>query len=122
MTATETGAELGELGLRSAGDKLHTTRLQVGMLELDRIDRAARWGSRDIALLPREYLLLEYLMRHAGQVVTRATLLEHVWKSRPDVRTNVVDVYIGKLRRKIANPWESPAIRTLRGTGFMLLL
>jgi two-component system OmpR family response regulator len=98
-----------------------TTRLQAGTLELDLIDRAARRDGRAIALLQREFQLLAYLMHHAGRVVTRAMLLENVWNLRPDLRTNVVDVYLGKLRRKIDQPGEPPTIVTLRGVGFVLL-
>jgi two-component system OmpR family response regulator len=96
------------------------TVLRVGSLTLDLIDRKARRGSREIELLPREFKLLEYLMRRPGQVVTRDMLLEDVWNYRFLPQTNLVDVHIGKLRRKIDVPGEPPLIRGVRGVGFAL--
>ncbi len=94
--------------------------LKVGPLSLDLIDRTARRGDRVLPLLPREFNLLEYFMRHPNQVVTRAMLLEDVWHYRTLPQTNVVDVHIGKLRRKIDAPGEVPLIETIRAIGFML--
>jgi two-component system OmpR family response regulator len=96
------------------------TALRVQDLELDLLARKARRGKRDIELMPREIRLLEYLMRHAGQVVTRSMLFEEVWHYRFDPGTNLVDVHLGRLRRKIDEPGESPLIHTVRGVGFVL--
>lgn len=95
-------------------------RLRVGPLELDLIARQAWRGSRELELLPREFQLLEYMMRHEGQVVTRAMLLEHVWKYRFTPQTNLVDVHMGRLRRKVDAPDEPALIASVRGAGFML--
>lgn len=96
------------------------TSLSVGPLTMDLIARAVRRGDRAITLLPREFSLLEYMMRHAGQVVTRAMLLEDVWHYRLSTETNVVDVHVGNLRRKIETEGESRLIRSVRGLGFEL--
>jgi two-component system OmpR family response regulator len=97
------------------------TVLRVGPLSLDLIDRIARRGDRAIELLPREFKLLEYLMRRPERVVTRDMLLEDVWNYRFLPQTNLVDVHIGKLRRKIDAPGETPLIRGVRGAGFMIV-
>ena len=97
------------------------TVLRVGALEIDLIERKARRGERDIELLPREFKLLEYLMRRPGQVLTRAMLLENVWNYRFIAETNLVDVHVGKLRKKIDAPGEPPMIQSVRGAGFMLV-
>jgi two-component system, OmpR family, response regulator len=94
--------------------------LKAGPLHMDLIDRTVRRGERLISLLPREFNLLEYFMRHPNQVITRAMLLEDVWHYRTIPQTNVVDVHIGKLRRKVDAPGETPLIETIRATGFML--
>ena len=96
------------------------TVLEVGDLVLDLIDREARRNGRAIELLPREFKLLEYLMRRPGQVVTRAMLLEDVWHYRFVPETNLVDVHIGKLRRKVDAPGDEPMIDSVRGIGFLL--
>ena len=96
------------------------TLLRAGPLSLDLIDRVARRGERVIELLPREFRLLEYLMRHPGQLVTRAMLLENVWHYHFIPETNLVDVHIGKLRRKIDDNDEPSLIQAVRGQGFML--
>jgi two-component system OmpR family response regulator len=95
------------------------TMLKVGPISLDLIDRVVRRDDRVIELLPREYKLLEYLMRRPDQLVTRAMLLESVWHYRFIPETNLVDVHIGKLRRKIDNEGEPSLIRVVRGQGFM---
>ncbi len=105
--------------LRRPNDS-RVTALAVEDLELDLIGRGARRGGRAIDLLPREFTLLEYLMRRPGRVVTRAMLLEDLWGFRFALRTNVVDVHISKLRRKIEAPGEPPLLRSIRGVGFML--
>lgn len=96
------------------------TVLRVGPLSLDLIDRTAKRGDRIIELLPREFKLLEYLMRRPDRVVTRDMMLEDVWHYRFLPQTNLVDVHIGKLRRKIDGPGETPLLRGVRGAGFML--
>ena len=97
------------------------TILRVGPLSLDLIDRKARRGEREIELLPREFKLLEYLMRRPDRVVTRDMLLEDVWNYRFLPQTNLVDVHIGKLRRKIDAAGETPLLRGVRGVGFALV-
>ncbi len=96
------------------------TVLRVGPLELDLIERSANRDGREIELLPREFKLLEYLMRRPNQVVTRAMLLEDVWHYRFVPQTNLVDVHIGKLRRKVDAAGEPPLIHSVRGAGFLL--
>lgn len=94
--------------------------LRVGDLELDRFTRAVRRGGRDIELQPREYQLLEYLMLHAGQVVTRTMLLEGVWDYHFDPQTNVIDVHISRLRGKIDKGEDQSLLQTVRGAGYCL--
>ena len=96
------------------------TVLRIGDLELDLLAREARRGTRNLGLQARELRLLEYLVRHHGQVVTRAMLFEQVWHYHFDPRTNLIDVHIGKLRRKVDLPGETPLIHTVRGVGFVL--
>jgi len=94
--------------------------LQVADLRIDLLSRRVTRGSRAINLQPREFKLLEYLMRHANQVVTRTMLLEAVWNYNFDPQTNVVDVHISKLRQKIELDSERPLVRTVRNAGYML--
>lgn len=101
-------------------DDLRQTALHVGPLTMDLIDRSVYRDGRVIELLPREFRLLEYLMRRPGQVLTRAMMLEEVWNYRFIPQTNLVDVHIGKLRRKIDAPGEPPLIQSIRGAGFTL--
>jgi DNA-binding response OmpR family regulator len=96
------------------------TKLHVGLLELDLIERAAKRGNRPLDLLPREFRLLEYMMRRKGRVLTREMLLREVWKYKFVPKTNLVDVHMGRLRRKIDGPHEPPMILTVRGKGFIL--
>jgi two-component system OmpR family response regulator len=96
------------------------TAYRVGDLELDRLShRVARDGT-EIVLQPREFRLLEYLMKHAGQVVTRTMLLEHVWDYHFDPQTNVIDVHVSRLRSKIDKGFGQPLIHTVRGAGYMV--
>src|SRR5450631_4273938 len=95
------------------------TKLLVGPLELDLIERMAKRGDRSIDLLPREFRLLEYMMRRKGRLVSRETLLREVWKYKFVPETNLVDVHMGRLRRKIDGPYEPPMIRNVRGQGFI---
>ena len=96
------------------------TKLAVGDLELDLLTRAARRNGSSIELQPREFRLLEYLMRHAGQVVTRTMLLESVWEYHFDPQTNVIDVHISRLRAKIDKGFEPALLQTVRGAGYMI--
>lgn len=96
------------------------TVLKVGDLTLDILSRKAMRGGKAITLKPREYKLLEYLMRHAGQVVTRTMLLENVWDYHFDPQTNVIDVHISNLRQKIDAGFEKPLLHTARGAGYRL--
>jgi two-component system OmpR family response regulator len=94
--------------------------LRVGPLELNRIGRTAQRGSRNIELAARQFRLLEYMMRRADQLLTRAMLLKDVWGYKFVPTTNLVDVHIGQLRQKIDGPGETPLINTVRGAGFIL--
>lgn len=96
------------------------TRLRVGDLELDLVRHNALRQGQPLTLLPTEFRLLEFLMRNAGQVVTRQMIFEHVWGFHFDPGTNVIDVHIGRLRRKIDGGGQSPLIRTVRGSGYTL--
>jgi len=112
-------ARLDALGRRVRADGAETS-LEVADLRMDLLSRKVARGSRPIALQPREFKLLEYLMRHAGQVVTRTMLLENVWDYHFDPQTNVVDVHISKLRQKIDADCERPMLKTVRNAGYML--
>ncbi len=96
------------------------TILRVGQLELDLIERTATRDGRAIDLLPREFRLLEYMMRRSGQLLTRAMLLEEVWNYKFVPATNLVDVHMGRLRHKVDGPGEPPMIHNVRGAGFIL--
>jgi two-component system OmpR family response regulator len=96
------------------------TVLRVGPLELDLMERIAKRGDRTINLLPREFRLLEYMMRRKEQVLTRAMLLEEVWNYKFVPQTNLVDVHMGRLRHKVDEPNELPMIQVVRGVGFIL--
>ena len=108
------------LGRRKALDRSETTTYRVGPLELDRLSHKLTRSGKDIVLQPREFRLLEYLMRHAGQVVTRTMLLEHVWDYHFDPQTNVIDVHISRLRSKIDKGSDTPLLHTIRGSGYMI--
>jgi two-component system OmpR family response regulator len=94
--------------------------LRVGDLEMDLIARTVRRSGEEIGLMPREFSLLELLMRHAGQTVTRAMLLEGVWKFHCDPETKILDVQISRLRQKIERCGETPLIHTVRGAGYCI--
>jgi two-component system OmpR family response regulator len=96
------------------------TRLVAGDLEMDLLSRGVKRAGQKIDLQPREFRLLEYLMRHAGQVVTRTMLLEGVWDYHFDPQTNVIDVHVSRLRQKVDKPFASPLIHTIRNAGYML--
>ena len=111
----------------SSGDPLvqlpalpNETILRVGPLELDLLDRTAKRGDRQIDLRPREFQLLKYMMQRSGKLLTRATLLQEVWHYRFVPETNLVDVHMGRLRRKVDGANELPMIRNVRGAGFVL--
>ena len=97
-----------------------TTKLVVGDLEVELLSRGVRRAGQKIDLQPREFRLLEFLMRHAGQVVTRTMLLEGVWDYHFDPQTNVIDVHVSRLRQKVDKPFATPLIHTVRNAGYML--
>ena len=103
-----------------AGGAAPATRLAVADLEMDLLARTVKRAGRDIELKPREFRLLEHLMRHAGQVVTRTMLLEAVWDYHFDPQTNVIDVHVSRLRRKIDRDFSAPLIHTVRGAGYVI--
>ena len=104
---------------RAAAEPQHT-RLQVGDLEIDLLARSVVRGGRAIPLGSREFSLLEFLARHAGQVVTRTMMLEKIWNYHFDPGSNVVDVHIGRLRRKLEEGHATPILHTVRGAGYRL--
>jgi two-component system OmpR family response regulator len=112
-------ARLDALTRRRDADSPATT-LSVDDLEMDLLSRNVRRAGKAISLQPREFRLLEYLMRHADQVVTRTMLLEGVWDYNFDPQTNVIDVHISRLRGKIDRDFDKPLIHTVRGAGYML--
>ena len=112
-------ARVDALARRSA-TVVKETILRVGDLEVDLLKRVARRRGHEIELLPREFQLLEYLIRNVGQVVSRTMLLQHVWDLHFDPSTNVIDVYVGRVRRKIDSGQAYPLIHTIRGVGFCL--
>ena len=112
-------ARLEALSRRTAAPAVQT-RLDVGDLHLDLLTRQVTRAGQTIELQPREYRLLEYLMRHAGQVVTRTMLLEGVWDYHFDPQTNVIDVHISRLRQKIDKGFERPLLHTIRGAGYAI--
>jgi two-component system OmpR family response regulator len=115
----ELTARLDVLLRRQAAPQRQTT-LRAGKLEMDLLTHVVQHAGRVVDLLPREYRLLEFLMRHAGQVVTRTMLFEEVWNYRSVEPTNVIDMHISKLRRKLDPDSAEPMIRTVRGAGYML--
>ena len=94
--------------------------LRIEDLEVDRVTHTVRRGSRNIDLSPKEFALLEFLMRHEGQPVSRTSIIEQVWKLNLDTMTNVVDVYISYLRRKVDSGYDRAIIRTIRGVGYQI--
>ena len=109
-----------EVLARRRGGRSEETVLRVADLELDRLSHQVRRGSGEVSLQPREFRLLEYLMQHAGQVVTRTMLLENVWDYHFDPQTNVIDVHISRLRSKIDKGFSQPLLHTVRGAGYMI--
>jgi DNA-binding winged helix-turn-helix (wHTH) protein len=126
-SSTPRNEPLAMVELESSGESLarllallNETVLRVGPLELDLIDRAAKRGDRHIDLRPREFQLLKYMMQRSDKVLSRATLLKEVWHYKILPQTNLVDVHMGRLRRKIDGANEAPMIRNVRGVGFVL--
>ncbi|MGY2939543.1 two-component system OmpR family response regulator [Bradyrhizobium sp. GM6.1] len=105
--------------LRRPGDSRETV-LHVGPLELDLLQRTAKRDKRTLELLPREFRLLEYMMRREDQLLTRAMLFEEVWNYKFVPQSNLVDVHMGRLRRKVDAPGEPPMLLNIRGEGFIL--
>ncbi len=112
-------ARVEGLGRRKTAEPVQT-RLKVGDMEMDLLKRKVTRGGEEILLQPREFKLLEYLMRNAGSVVTRTMLLENVWDYHFDPQTNVIDVHVSRLRGKIDKGFDKPLLHTVRGAGYML--
>ena len=112
-------ARVEALARRRKPDAAETV-FRVGDLELDRLGHTVARAGQPIPLQPREFRLLEYLMKHAGQVVTRTMLLENVWDYHFDPQTNVIDVHISRLRAKIDRGFREPRLHTVRGAGYMI--
>ncbi|HEV7259701.1 MAG TPA: response regulator transcription factor [Bosea sp. (in: a-proteobacteria)] len=113
-------ARVEVLARRRGAPASEPTTYRVGELELDRLAHRVTRGGSEILLQPREFRLLEYLMKHAGQVVTRTMLLENVWDYHFDPQTNVIDVHVSRLRAKVDKGFEHPMIHTIRGAGYMV--
>ena len=113
-------ARVEALARRKSNGGGEETVYKVGGLELDRLAHKLTRDGKEIVLQPREFRLLEYLMKHHGQVVTRTMLLEHVWDYHFDPQTNVIDVHISRLRAKIDKGPEPPLLHTVRGAGYMI--
>jgi two-component system OmpR family response regulator len=118
--ASEEMAARLEVLLRRSRAQPRETMLRVQDLELDLVTRTARRGGRDVALLPTEFKLLEFLMRNSGQVLTRTMIFEAIWGYHFDPGTNLIDVHLGRLRRKVDPPGLEPLIRTIRGSGYAI--
>ena len=118
----ELSARIDALGRRAdrGGGEPQRTRLAVGDLEIDLLARSVTRAGRTIPLGHREFSLLEFLARHAGQVVTRTMMLEKIWNYHFDPGSNVVDVHIGRLRRKLEDGFATPILHTVRGAGYRL--
>ena len=116
---TELLARVEALGRRVTSGEVDT-KYQVADLELDRLAHSVKRANQNILLQPREFRLLEYLMKNAGQVVTRTMLLENVWDYHFDPQTNVIDVHISRLRSKIDKDFEKPLLHTIRGAGYSI--
>ena len=113
-------ARVEALARRGSAEQAPQTKLNVADLEMDLLSRTVKRGDEKIDLQPREFRLLEFLMRHAGQVVTRTMLLERVWDYHFDPQTNVIDVHVSRLRQKVDKPFETALIHTIRNAGYIL--
>jgi len=116
----ELAARVEALGRRTPSQETPVTVLKAGDLEMNLLTRKVTRAGKKIDLQPREFRLLEYLMRHAGQVVTRTMLLEKVWDYNFDPQTNVIDVHVSRLRAKIDKEFDEPLLHTVRGAGYRL--
>jgi two-component system, OmpR family, response regulator len=112
-------ARVEGLGRRKA-QETQQTKLKAGDLEMDLLTRTVSRAGQSILLQPREFKLLEYLMRNAGHIVTRTMLLENVWDYHFDPQTNVIDVHVSRLRGKIDKGFDEPMLQTVRGAGYMI--
>jgi two-component system, OmpR family, response regulator len=113
-------ARIEVLARRNYRETGEATSYHIADLELDRLSHTVTRAGKEIVLQPREFRLLEYLMKHAGQVVTRTMLLENVWDYHFDPQTNVIDVHVSRLRAKIDKGHEAPLLHTIRGVGYMV--
>lgn len=113
-------ARIEVLARRQRPTDSEPTLYRVGTLELDRLAHKLTRAGQEIPLQPREFRLIEYLMKHAGQVVTRTMLLENVWDYHFDPQTNVIDVHVSRLRAKIDRGQDTPCLHTIRGAGYMI--
>jgi len=120
FASDEMAARVEVLIRRHGQPAVAENQLRAGDLELDLMTRTARRAGEEIALLPTEFKLLEFLVRNAGQVVTRTMLFQDVWGYHFDPGTNLIDVHIGRLRKRIDQPGRHQPIRTVRGTGYVL--
>ena len=105
--------------LRRSGDS-KTNKLKVGELILDLQSHRVYRGDKEIILTPKEYAILEYLMRNANKIISRTKLIEHVYDYHFDTETNIIDVYINKVRSKVDNEFDTPLIHTIRGVGYII--
>lgn len=117
---SELMARLEVLSRRSSANRDQVTRLTAGDLELDLLSRRVMRSGKPVDLQSREFALLEYMLRHKGQIVTRTMLLEKVWNYHFDPQTNVIDVHISRLRSKIDKGFDVPLIKTMRGAGYII--
>ena len=113
-------ARLEGLARRQSGNEAQETRLKAMDLEIDLLTRTVTRGGKPLLIQPREFKLLEYLVRNAGHIVTRTMLLENVWDYHFDPQTNVIDVHISRLRSKIDKGHDEPLLQTVRGAGYMI--
>jgi len=118
--ASEEMAARLEVLLRRQQAAPATTRLKVADLEVDLLSRAVRRAGRELKLMPTEFQLLEFMMRNSGQVLTRTMIFEAIWGYHFDPGTNLIDVHLGRLRRKVDAPGQAPMIHTIRGSGYAL--
>ncbi len=116
---SELVARINALARRPPIDSVESV-LRVGNMEMDLLKRTVTRGGLSIILQPREFRLLEYLMRHSGEIVTRTMLLEHVWDFHFDPRTNVVETHVSRLRKKVDKPFDYSIIHTVRGAGYSI--
>jgi two-component system OmpR family response regulator len=120
FASEELSARLEVLLRRQRRAGARETVLAAGDLEMDLVTREVRRGGRELKLLPTEFKLLELLLRNSGQVLTRSMIFESVWGYRFDPGTNLIDVHMGRLRRKVDPPGAEPLIQTVRGSGYAL--